>query len=363
MRRSDPWRIRALLLALPLVLAAGSAGPARAAGSDIIPDDIAKAEAAKKKAEEEAAKKKKKPEKPKDGWHPSLKAGFNFAFAQNQGVVGIPDGITLALGLQIDAGVVFRKATHEWENKLLVVHTQTKVPSIEPFIKAADQFELSSFYSYRFPKVPWLGLFAGLKLQTSLLPGSLVKDTDTSIAIAELDDTVTNAFLTAQKPYRMTGSFAPLFFKQFAGALAKPLMRPWMTIDFKLGIGAVEVWTSDGLVVKDDKDTADVLELARLQDYVQAGVEAQLGLTGVLANKILTYGVFAQVMYPFAHNADTDLKGAELINAEFKVTLSVKLFSWASLNYSLAVLRAPLIIDKWQVTNNLMLSITANLVK
>jgi hypothetical protein len=347
----------------------GGQAQAKPVDADVIPDDVLKAEAERKKAEEEAAKAakdpkaKKKPAKPKEGWIPALKAGFNFAFAQNQGVVGIPDGVTLALGLNVQGDLMYRKRTHEWVSKLVILHTQTKIPNIDPFIKAADMFELSSLYQYRFPKVSWLGLFAGLRLQSALLPGAVVRDTDIAVSIKELDGTFTPSNITAQKAYRLTGPFAPLFFKQFAGALAKPLMRPWMNIDFKLGIGAVEVWTRDGVAAADDAATADVLEMNRLQDYVQAGVEAQLGITGVFANKILNYGIYAEVMYPFAHNAETDLEGAELINTEFRFTLGIKLFSWASLNYSLSVLRVPLIVDKWQVTNNLMLSITANLVK
>lgn len=370
MRRSDPTRIRATLLAiLPTLVLMGGQAQAKPVDADVIPDDVLKAEAERKKAEEEAAKDpkdpkaKKKPAKPKEGWIPALKAGFNFAFSQNQGVVGIPDGVTLALGLNVQGDLIYRKRTHEWVSKLVILHTQTKIPNIDPFIKAADTFELSTLYQYRFPKISWLGLFAGIRLQSALLPGSVVRDTDIAVSVKELDGTFLDTNITAQKAFRLTGPFSPLFFKQFAGALAKPLMRPWMNIDIKLGIGAVEVWTTEGLVVTDDAATADVLEMSRLQDYVQGGVELQIGINGVLANKLLTYGFYAEVMYPFAHNAETDLEGAELLNTEFRFTLGIKLFSWASLNYSLNVLRVPLIVDKWQVTNNLMLSITANLVK
>lgn len=364
MERFDPPRSRLLLLvSLPVLLLGSQVARAKPAESDVIPDEIAKAEAEKKKAEAEAKKKGKTPGKPKDGWHPSLKAGFNFAFSQTQGVVGITDGVTLALGLQVHGGLIYRLRTHEWVSKLVILHTQTKVPNIEPFLKAVDTFEFSTLYQYRFPKVPWLGLFAGLRMQTALMPGSLVRDTDIALEITELDGTVTSRSLIAQKPFRLTGPFAPFFLKQFAGGLAKPLTKPWMSIDIKLGIGAVEVWTSEGVVVKDDKATADVLEMARLQDYIQAGAELQVGVTGVLANKILTYGLYAEVMFPFAHTAETDLEGVELVNMDFRFTLGIKLFSWASLVYSLSALRVPLIVDQWQVTNNLMLSITADLVK
>lgn len=370
MTRSVHYGIRVLgLAALPALLLAGGSAQAKPTDADVIPDDVVKAEEARKKAEAEEAKAakdpkaKKKPPKRTEGWFPTLKAGFNFAFSQNQGVVGLTDGVTLALGLNVQGDLIYRKRTHEWVSKLVILHTQTKIPNIDPFIKAADTFELSTLYQYRFPKVPWLGLFAGIRLQSALLPGSVVRDTDIAVSVKELDGTFLDTNITAQKAFRLTGPFSPLFLKQFAGGLAKPLMRPWMNIDIKLGIGAVEVWTTDGLAVTDDAATADILEMSRMQDYIQGGVELQVGVTGVLANKLLTYGFYAEVMYPFAHNAETDLEGAELINTDFRFTLGIKLFTWASLNYSLNVLRVPLIVDKWQVTNTLMLSITANLVK
>ena len=49
--------------------------------------------------------------------------------------------------------------------------------------------------------------------------------------------------------------------------------------------------------------------------------------------------------------------------APFKATLGIKLWKWVSLNYALAVLRIPLIQEDWQVTNTLLLTVKANLVK
>ena len=48
---------------------------------------------------------------------------------------------------------------------------------------------------------------------------------------------------------------------------------------------------------------------------------------------------------------------------EISFNLAVKLSSWAALTYNLAVTRIPLVLNKWQVTNSVMLSITLGLVK
>lgn len=300
-------------------------------------------------------KKKKKP--PKQGWIPSIKVAFNFAMAQSQGVIGVPDGTTVALGLQLNSGLIFRHANHEWKSQLAIIETQTKVPGIDPFIKSADKLDFESNYIYSLTKVKWLGFYGGLSLTTPLFSSKLIKDKDTALDLN--GDGTADATAMGQKPYRLTKAVSPFMFKQFAGMTMNPLRKKWMNLAFKVGTGAIEVWTRNGFVVDDNTDTKDLLELKRLFDYVEGGVEFQLAGNGNLADKLLSYGFKANVMIPYATNADTDLKGGQLTNVEFTFNLGINLAKWAALNYSLSVMRYPLIVEKWQVTNNLMLSITA----
>lgn len=354
MRSMQARAARVALSAMLVVLVTSVATPVHAQKADYIPDEVVK------------KKKKKRKKQFRDGWHPRLKAGFSFAFNQSQGVVGVADGITIALGLQIDGGLMFRKGGHEWVSQLNIVHAQTKMPNIDPFLKAADQFQLSSYYQYRFrPKYKWIGVFGGLRVTTALLPGSLVVPEDKALAITELDGAVTPDLALGQKSYRLTDAFAPVMFKQFLGALFKPLERTWLTVDIKLGIGANEVWVSQGLAAKDDKATADVLELVRMQNYLEAGLELQVGLVGSAFKKLLTYGLLAEVLVPFAEKTEvpSDLSRAELISSAFKLTVGIKLFKWLALNYTLAVQRYPLIVDEWQVQGSLVLAVQANIVK
>jgi len=201
-----------------------------------------------------------------------------------------------------------------------------------------------------------------VRVTTALFPGNLVRDGDTDLVLTRTDGTQWNDIALAQKPFRLTDAFAPLLFKQFAGAVLKPLEKPWLDIDIKLGLGAVEVWTQGGYVVKDDDTTAE-LDLLQLEDYIQGGVELQVVFKGTTLKKILTYALVAEVMYPFATSIETELSGAGLFNTEFRFTLGIKVYKWLAINYALSVLRAPLIVDEWQVVNSLMVSLTANIVK
>ena len=50
------------------------------------------------------------------------------------------------------------------------------------------------------------------------------------------------------------------------------------------------------------------------------------------------------------------------INVSLEAALSFKLVEWASVDYQLAVLRQPQVVEEWQVTNQLLLTFGYTLV-
>lgn len=297
--------------------------------------------------------------KKKTGWFPDLDASFNFSFSQSDGVIGVPDGTTLNFGLQLNGGLTYRNGPHEWRNTLILLHTQTKVPTIEPFLKSADKLSLESTYTFRLPKAKWFGIFGTLKAETAVLPGFLVREQVTRLRLLNPDgSTQVDDLARAQTPYQLTAAFAPFQFKQSLGANFLPFENKAFKVDFKVGAGSVQTWTQGGLRIADNADTADVLELQRLQDYVQIGAEAKLAINGVLFGKLLNYSLLSSVMLPFYTSINTNLSFAELINFDLSFKLGLKVFDWLSLNYALAVVYVPLVQPLVQVTNNIVLSIT-----
>jgi hypothetical protein len=313
-----------------------------------------------KKEDQEGKKKDEKEEKKKQGWIPTIKAGFNFSMTQARNVIGVTDGMTVALGLQLDTGLTFRRGDHEWITSLEILQTHTKVPNIDPFVKSADELDLESIYLYHIKGIKWLGAYGGIRLTLPLFAGNLVPEEDTTVALVHTDDTVTQETAVAQEYYRLTDPGFPLIFRQFIGVAFFPVDETYLRMDVRVGTGAMEVWTGSSYIQDDDEDTADVLELRELEDFVQGGVEAHLTATGVVVKDVLSYSLKAGVMYPYVTTIDTDLTGMDLLNSEISFKLNVKLAEWASLNYSLSMVRIPLILPEWQITNNVMLSLTAS---
>ncbi len=182
------------------------------------------------------------------------------------------------------------------------------------------------------------------------------------MVITETDEkTVPLKKIKAQEVFPLTNAFAPFIFKQSLGVSFIPLERDYLNLFIKLGGGFVEVWTQNGIVVSDDTKTENILELKRLQDYVQGGIELRLKMTGVLLNKILNYSLESSAMLPFFTNVKTNLSIIELLNFDLNFKLGIRLFKWLSINYSLSLIRAPLIQPQLQVVNNIILGINWNI--
>ncbi len=297
----------------------------------------------------------------KQGWFPNLDVGFNFSFAQSDGVVGVPDGTTLNFGVQLEGGLLYSKDEHEWKNTLKIVHTQTRIPTIKSFLKSADQASLESVYTYRLKKMHWFGFFASLNAETALVDGFLIRDTDTTLLIKELDGKTKKESLKAQDTFSLTKGLSPFLLKESLGIVLIYDKTSALKVNFKFGGGVVEVWTNNGLRVDDNADTADLYELVRLQDYMQAGLESKLVATGLLFNKMLNYNFTVGAMLPFYSSVMNNMSLIELLNVNMSLTMALKINKWLAINYALSVVSAPLIQPKLQVTNNLILSFTTSI--
>lgn len=311
--------------------------------------------------------------KKKEGWFPKLSLGVNISLAHASNVPGVDDGVAFSLGVVINGSLLYLKDGHEWKTDLTAVHTQTKTPTIDPFVKTADNFDLKSFYTYRFKSKYKVGLFGGLQATTALFPTNLVVAADTNYVKINPDGTKVgtpdpnNASiiipeitkLAKNTPLNLTGPFNPFIFKQKLGATAKPYEDKFAALDLKVSLAAQQVWAS-GLTVQDDAATPE-LELRVLQDYVQLGLELNFGISGSVSKRI-TYAFQADLMLPFVTSVPTTLTGFELLNADISFKVGVKLAKWASLDYVFRALRIPLLTNNWQVTNNLVLNVKADFI-
>lgn len=296
------------------------------------------------------------------GWFPSLSASGTASFNSTSSVVGTEDGSTWALGLGITGALNWRNAGgHVWENGLKWQLTYTRTSVLDRFFKSMDSFDYTSTYLYEIPSIPWFGPYARLRLQASVFPGYTLKLTDTTVTKLNVDGSpMGDPYLVkGRKDIDLTGAFAPLTIRESAGAFAKPYESIPLNVQFRLGAGAWQVFTQGGFSIASDTPETG-LTLQQMEDTIQAGGEAEVTLNGVLVGNV-GYTLTAGMMYPFWTNAESSPTGLDALNTEVIATVGVKLAEWASLDYAFKALRYPLIVDEWQISNSLLLTLTAGI--
>ena len=303
--------------------------------------------------------KKLAPAKPKEGWFPSFNIGLNTSVVHTSAVPGIENGLTFSFGLAVNGGLTYLEGQHEWKSELKIIHTQTKTPALNVFVKTADQFDLKSFYTYKSKRYKTVGFFGGIQLNTQLFSGEFVSPTSRDITILKVDNTKEDKVIVGNNPFVLTEALSPMIIKALMGLDSLPFEGKFNKLKFRLS-GAGQQVFANGFTLADDAATPR-LEIKELQSYFQAGIQMNIALNGKV-NKRLSYEFLTELMYPIVTSIDTELKGFDLLNADISFKLSLKLASWASLDYSFRAQKLPLLSEAWQVTNNLVLSLTANVI-
>jgi hypothetical protein len=296
-------------------------------------------------------------EKPKEvkkteGWDFLLTPGGSLSLSDNRAVVGQPEGMSLTFGVNLKAGALYKKSSHQFRSDLEINETFTRTPVIDDLIKSTDIFKFEALYLYGL--LDWLGPYARFSLSTNLLESYAVQPDFARWRRVNLDGS--EEFRTARK-YRLTDGFSPLQLRESVGFFASPWAKPPFNVEFRAGFGAMHLLASGQLAVQDDGAT-EAIDLIELDSFNQAGAELGLSIWGELYEKKLTYKIAAEVLIPFVYSLpDQDTRGiGDLTNVELSATLSYKVLSWLSLDYVFRLVRVPQLIDATQIQNNLLLT-------
>lgn len=303
-----------------------------------------------------------------DGIEWRIDATANTQFGDNRNVVGQTDGTSISIGFKTDGTFDIRDSGHEWRNLGRFAVGLAQNPGLDDLVKNRDQILYESTYLYHV--VDWFGPFVRASAQTVLLQSYDVRAEATTYRVHGVDtppteDNVGDDAALARAPvsrtrFTLTDPFRPARFKQSLGAFLRALTKQPANLEFRAGVGAREVLADGQLALADiESDTVDAIEVKTLSNNYQVGGEGMLEFWGDLSEKKVTYRASVEALFPFAQSdlpPGDDRGFADLITVEANAALSFKLVEWASVDYELGVLREPLIIDKVQVRNNLLLS-------
>lgn len=307
--------------------------------------------------EDVRAKALAKDERP-DGWNFKLKLGITGSFLQSDSVVGQEPGVTLQLGTIIEAGADLKSGPHGWENALTFRLGFTKTPQIRPVVKSLDDLVFQSTYTFNFDDPDWLGPFVRFRLNTSMLPGYVVRATDVTVRRIPTEGDPTTETLASNTRLSLNGAFEPLVLRESLGAFANPIESEALVLKAKLGLGAQQVIGRNGFVLADVPTTPE-LEILQVRNSVDIGAEAEVAMTGVIVKDTLNWKLSANAFQPFTTPAAAtakNLSGIELMNVEVNGGISLKLSKSIGVEYVLLLRRQPLVIDALQIQNGLLLS-------
>lgn len=300
-------------------------------------------------------------EKPVDGWKLTANLGLSFSFNNASNVVGVDTGTTLAIGGVFGFAAKLRSGAHQWENELLLQHTQTKTPAINGFLKSADNFELKSTYFFRFEDPKWFGPFAKANMRTSLLPGFTKRAADvTTVRPDPAGGAPVTQLVPSQGRIDLTSAFEPLVIKEALGAYAHPFEGDDFALRTRAGIGGQHIITQDGFNVKDDAATPE-LELQLLGSANELGAVLEVDLKGQIVKDVLSWGLAVETFLALVTSLEGELDFVDRINLETNGKLSLKLNEWLSFDYALLVRRVPVVILDVQVQNTIIANVTYDL--
>jgi hypothetical protein len=295
-------------------------------------------------------------------WNPFLGVTSTLTLSSNQSVVGQVEGFSTLFGLGIISGADYVKDKHVFRGSLSINESFARTPVVDEFLKTNDVAKLEGLYNYFLTKRG--GGYGRLALTASLFPAEDVRGVPTSWEEKNPNGNIPlkqNAFRQ-----RLAGSFNPFSIDESAGGFYDPYTKPKLNLSLRLGVGGRHTFAENVLLIDDDKAT-DPVELLRLSDVHQLGIEAFAGANGELEGGKAKYKAGVSVLVPFVNNDDADRSVGKLTRIGFEGQLQFNLYSWMSLLYTVAITKDAQLFpkgdEKTQIQNSLLLTFTFTLVK
>ncbi len=276
------------------------------------------------------------------GWRVRWLVGGNVELTHSASVVGKEDGTEVAGGVFSDAQVRWERGPHLlWMRAVVDLAATLRFP-VAPFRPDTDQVDLETLYVYRF--APWVGPYVRAAVRTGLLPSIRYFDQPTDVAFLSTGGSLQHT----DKGLRHVQLAPPLDRAElsFGGGLRFET-RPawWFDASLLVGPGGRHLATRDLYVEDDDPDTP-AFEIRQVPPSTRLGLESRL-LTQLIAGRWGSLRVEADFFGPFDQFADLSLR--------LRTVATIRLSTFASLNYTLLFERDPQVTRAWQQDHSLLL--------
>ncbi|MBT4760866.1 MAG: hypothetical protein HOO06_04130 [Bdellovibrionaceae bacterium] len=285
--------------------------------------------------------------KAKMGWNYKLKFSSNIALSSSDNIIGQKSGDTKTLGLKINSGANLKTINSEWRNSAKINLASTKTPAVPFWVKSEDAFKYETIYLKQFENKPWLGPYVKASVEAPLLIGENKRDSNVEYQYSD------GTSLGTKSTQRLTDGFRPMTTKESLGLFAKAIDSKTKSLEFRVGLGAIQVEAKDQLSLDDKDTTENIIELKQLNSYSDLGVEMAMDYKGQW-NKQSSYSLSMETLTPLSTNKEdlpANLKeesSIRLTNVEIKFDVTTKVNEWLDLSYEYKASYQPKLLDEWQ---------------
>lgn len=297
-----------------------------------------------------------------EGWNTFLNITSSLNIASNSGVIGQVDGVTTLFSLGLTAGADFIEGSHLFRSSLAINEGFTRTPVLDRFIKTNDSMKLEGLYNY-FVTRYWGG-YGRLTLETVFLRSDDIRGQPTTWV--DITDATPVVVTMGEYSQRLGGAFQPFTISESIGAFADPIRKEVASVSLRLGAGGRHTLADGVLALKDNAMTPEI-ELLRLSDVHQFGVEAFAGVNGKFDKQKANYKAGLAVLLPFVNNDKYNRSALALTRIALEGNLTYEVRSWLSFVYTVSVIRDPQLFPEGketvQIQNTLLVTLTLNLVK
>lgn len=280
-------------------------------------------------------------------WTRRMYLGANLGMSQSDGVPGAADQLALSSDFFLDAFVAFERSSHsfigifEIEEGIILVSPANA--ESQPLQWSRDQLRLDAIYTYYLN--PRFGPYVAFGNLTTLFPSRVIATDDITVRRVFSNGTSRDQFVPGGEAYQTSRPFGSVQFAEGAGINLRLLRTAAIDANFRVGAGFRQNLFREAFVSDDVPGTAEV-ELRQLDNLFQEGLEAILAAR-VRLFRFLTYTTEVEAFVGFSELSDP--------SAIWENTLSFRIASFASLDYTLNLAHQPLITNDLQLSQNILL--------
>lgn len=282
-----------------------------------------------------------------------LRSALTVGLVDSVGWAGQDDGTKAAVGFAITGQLALLRGGHSLDANLGLEAAVGKARGSSDLAKARDGASIDGTWTWRV--VSWFGAHAAAFAETAPLGSSLDHETATlhSVLRPEGDrERVTRRSLI------LTDPGVPLRLGQELGPVLLPVEVAPARVAIHVGAAARETFADGQLAVSEDPTTPFV-DVEEADGAARAGIGGGFEVGGVVSTARVHYRVRADLMTPLAYPArPSNERGAlNFTDVDLRANISLRLVSWASLDYAFQALREPLVLNDYRVRSSLVVSI------